>query len=175
MKKVCILSVSLLLLAACRQESSVVELVTETPVALTRVFQLVDAQGVSSLTDLHAAAKPGDEVVFEAKVMGSKTPFVEGRALMVVGDESHLVSCDLMEEEGHCETPWDVCCATREDLLSGSATVQVVDENGKVLSADLRGVHGLQELSRVRVSGVVSALSSPQALLINATAIEVLP
>lgn len=175
MKKMLILTSLICLLAACSRETASLPTVPPPP-ALLEIFRAVPAEGATnSLPELHRRAAPGDTVRFAAKVMGAKTPFVGGRALMVVGDEAVLVSCDLMPGDDQCETPWDACCAPREDFQSGTATVQVVDTEGQVLPFDLRGINGLKELSRVRVEGSVAPISSPGALVVNATAIEVLP
>jgi len=164
----------ILLLSACGQEAPAPESRTVLS-ELSPLFQPIDASAVlSSIPELRAQVSPGDEVVFMAKVMGSETPFVEGRALMVVGDEGTITSCDLMAVEDHCKTPWDACCDTREAVLAGTATIQVVDAEGKVLRYGFRGVEGLKELSRVRVRGIVAPMSTEQALIVNATAIEVL-
>lgn len=171
-KYICLLPL-LLLLVACQQETEPVAVI-ETPPELAGMFQRVADDVTGSIPEIRNQVKPGDDVVIVAKVMGTETPFVEGRALMVVGDEETITSCDLMSDDDHCETPWDACCDSREGILKGIATVQVVGADGKVLASGLRGVNGLKELSRVKVQGVVAPLSSEQALVINATVIEVL-
>ncbi|MDF3129047.1 hypothetical protein P0Y35_07560 [Kiritimatiellaeota bacterium B1221] len=173
MKTTLLLLPFIVMMAACQKETESVTM-AETPPELSAVFQSVADAETGSIPELRTQVQPGDEVVFVAKIMGSETPFVNGRALMVVGDEQAITSCDLMDEEGHCETPWDACCETREGLLSGTATVQVMDAGGNVLANDLRGVNGLKELSRVKVKGVVAPLSTEQALVVNASKIEVL-
>lgn len=174
MKKLLILMPVILLLSACGQEAPAPE-VSEIPSELFTLFQPIDASAVlSPIPELRMNVSPGDEVVFMAKVMGSETPFVEGRALMVVGDEGTITSCDLMAEDDHCKTPWDACCDTRTAVLAGTATIQVLDAEGKVLRHGFRGVEGLKELSRVRVRGIVAPMSNEKALIVNATAIEVL-
>lgn len=173
MKKTSILIPLLFLLSACRQEPAAVS-VTETPEELTAIFTSVADEVTGTIPELRQQVAPGDEWVFVAKVMGTETPFVAGRALMVVGDEGRITTCDLMDDDGHCETPWDACCETREGILEGTVTVQVVDAAGKVLASGLRGVNGLKELSRVKVKGLVAPMATAQALVINATAIEIL-
>ena len=147
----------------------------ETPAALAAVFHAVPApESLTSIPALRTAVQPGDVVVIEAKVMGTEAPFVDGRALVVVGDEGTLTSCNLLRPGDTCETPWDVCCEDAEAIGAGTATIQVVDGEGRVLKTDLRGVNGLVELSRVRVAGTVAPESTADALIINAEAIEVL-
>lgn len=174
--KTLLIVLSLLLLAGCGRESvPAPEVPAEIPAALSAVFQPVPPPADPvAIPGLRTRVAPGDEVVFEAKVMGTETPFIDGRALVVVGDEGTLDSCDVMEGDDHCRTPWDVCCEDREEILNGTVTVQVVDENGKVLPHGLKGVNGLKELSRLRIKGTVAPMSTAQALIVNATAIELL-
>lgn len=145
-----------------------------TPDILTQVFQSVPAPGeILPIPELRKAVQPGDAVILEAKVMGTVTPFVDNRALFVVGDEGTLISCDLRGDD-HCATPWDNCCDDPKAVREGTATIQVVDGEGNVIKHGIRGVHGLKELSRVRISGVVAPQATPEALIVNAKAIEVL-
>lgn len=172
-----ILALCIFLTTACSQEpTSPSAVTTDASPPFPSLFQSVELESEAApIPVVRKQVSPGDEVVIEAKVMGSKSPFVEGRALMVVGDEGTITSCDLMSDDDHCETPWDACCDSREGLREGTATVQVVDDAGKVLTQGFRGVNGLKELSRVRVKGKVAPMSTEQAFVINATAIEVLP
>jgi hypothetical protein len=154
--------------------SSTPAAVPEVSAELAAVFRPVPVpETLLSIPAFRDAVQPGDEVVFEAKVMGTETPFVEGRALVVVGDEGTLTSCNLRPGDT-CETPWDVCCDDPKAIRAGTATVQVVDQAGQVIKTGLRGAGGLQELSRVRVAGVVAPQATGDALIINAHAIEVL-
>lgn len=145
------------------------------PSELSAVFAPVQAgTTVSLIPEIRARARPGDDVTIEAKVMGVMEPFVEGRAVMVVGDEASLMSCDLMGDDEHCSTPWDLCCEDSDLKRIGTATVQVVDENERVLRVDLKGVNGLEELSRLRIQGTVAPNSTPASFILNAKKIEIL-
>ncbi len=120
-----------------------------------------------------ARVAAGDTVIVQGRIMGMKKPFAESLALFVLGDEETLTPCN--ERPGdNCPTPWDVCCDTREARLLGVATIQVLDANGDVVRQGLRGANGLQELSRVRVAGVVAPESQPEALIVNAQAVRLL-
>ncbi|NCC51093.1 MAG: hypothetical protein EOM20_07750 [Spartobacteria bacterium] len=112
-------------------------------------------------------AKPGDTLILEGLIMGTRQPFVEGRAVFLLGDRATLTPCN--ERPGDtCPTPWDVCCDTLEAKREGVATIQIVDEQGAVLRRGLKGVQGLTELQRLRVIGKVAPQSSPDALIVNA-------
>ncbi len=94
------------------------------------------------------AAKPGDEITLSGRIMGNATP----------GDD--------------CETPWDSCCDSPEDKKRGIATIQIVDAGGRVLKEPVEGVGGLEKLATVTVTGKVAKGSSPDLLMVNATAIR---
>lgn len=126
-----------------------------------------------SVSEIRRSSAPGDRVVFEGKIMGAEKPFVDRRAIFLVGDPARLTSCDLMEGDT-CPTPWDVCCEDPETIRESVATVQLIDENGRVLPYGLRGVGGLRELAMVRVEGVVAPVSTPESLVVDASAIQVL-
>lgn len=117
-------------------------------------------------------AKPGDEVVLTGLIMGVHHPFVEGRGVFVLGDEGTLVPCDAKGDD-HCATPWDNCCDPSSVKQAGTATIQVLGEDGKPIRTGLKGKGGLTELSRVTVSGVVAANSTPESFIVNASAIHV--
>ena len=144
------------------------------PAALASVFaQVPTEEAILPIPELRQTAKPGDEVVLEAKVMGTKEPFVDKRALFVVGDEATMISCDIRHGDS-CDTPWDNCCDDDDALRAGTATIQVVDDAGEVLRHGIKGVSGLKELSRVRIAGKVAPRSTEAAFIINATRIDLL-
>jgi hypothetical protein len=118
--------------------------------------------------------KPGDEITIGGKIMGNPKPFIDGRAAFTLGDPAILTSCDEIPGDS-CSTPWDVCCDSKELKLEGIATVQIVGADGRVLKEGLEGVRGLANLAKVTVSGQVAEGSSPESLVVNATAIQVNP
>lgn len=145
---------------------------SEMPAVFAAVFRAVaPSPEPVAIAELRRAVKPGDAVVLEAKIIGAEQPFIATRAAFIVGDSDVLETCDLREGDT-CPTPWDVCCEDPRAIRENTATVQVVDADGRVLPYGLRGVGGLRELGRVRVAGVVAPLSDGEALVINATAIE---
>ncbi len=119
-------------------------------------------------------ARPGQEITLKGRVMGRLRPFVEGRAAFVLGDDTLLTPCNERPDDS-CETPWDVCCDTSENKRKGTASIQVIGEDGRVFNQSLRGVNGLVELSRITVRGTVADGSDLDALIINAAAIHVHP
>jgi len=115
---------------------------------------------------------PGDELLLQGRVMGVKSPFVDDRAVFVLGDEGTLTPCNAMPGHG-CPMPWDTCCDPLALRRSGTATIQVLGADGRVLARGLKGVEGLAELSRVVVAGKVAPTSTEEAFVVSATAIHV--
>lgn len=140
------------------------------PAAAPKAF--VDARPAGEPTPIPEARalKSGSEVVLQGRVMGVKKPFVEGRAVFILGDESTIKPCT-----DHCSMPWDACCDPVDVRTVGIVTVQVLDDAGKVLATGLKGVKGLKELSRVTVAGAVAKRSSKDAFVVNAKAVYVEP
>ena len=126
----------------------------------------------ASISKARTQFKAGDNVLLQGLVMGTMHPFVEGRAVFVLGDEEVLTPCDERPDDG-CPTPWDVCCDAPEAKAAGTATIQILGEDGKPLKTGVKGMNGLKELSRVTVEGTVDDRSSPEAFIVNATAIHV--
>ena len=96
---------------------------------------------------MQKTAKDGDAVVIRGKVGGGEEPMAKNRAMMTILDPS-VQTCDTMPGDT-CKTPWDACCESTEKIAANSATVQVVDANGKPLAATLENVAGLKPLSKV--------------------------
>jgi hypothetical protein len=140
--------------------------------SLDAVFVAEAPAGARAIHLARADAKPGDELVLSGLVMGAAEPFVAGRAAFVLGDPEKLTPCNQRPGDG-CETPWDVCCESREDKTAGTAAIQVLGADGRVLKSGIEGVGGLGKLSKVVVKGTVAEASSADALVVNATAIHV--
>lgn len=142
--------------------------------ALAAVFTTTAPAAPRAIHEARAQAKPGDDIVLAGRVMGSEQPFVAGRAAFVLGDPAILTACsDRPGDE--CATPWDNCCDTPEAKRDGTATIQVLGADGRVARGSLEGAGGLAKLSKVIVAGKVAAGSGPESLVVNATAIHVLP
>ena len=143
-------------------------------VALPDVFvEALPSATAVPIPEARTTLKPGDGVILTGLVMGTKHPFVEGRGVFVLGDEGTLTHCAARGEPDHCPTPWDTCCDTPAERVAGTASIQVLDAEGKVLARGLKGAHGLKELSRVTVVGKVAPNASAEAFIVNASAIHV--
>ncbi|WP_193212781.1 hypothetical protein [Luteolibacter marinus] len=140
--------------------------------AITAVIDAAPGGEAKPIHILRESAKPGDLVTVSGRVMGNASPFVEGRAAFILGDPDLLTPCNENPDDD-CDTPWDTCCDTREDKKRGTATIQVVDAEGRVLKEAIEGVGGIGKLATLTVSGTVAEGSTPDLLVINASAIDV--
>ena len=175
MKTKLILAAAACLLASC-QEKPAATAAPKAPAApsaeLSKVLATAPAGEAKAIHVARTTAKPGDEITLTGRIMGNKKPFVEGRAAFMVGDPELLTACNEMPGD-ECKTPWDACCDSADDKKTGTATDQIAGADGKVLSEGLEGVGGLQNLATVVVTGKVAPGSSADALIVNATALQV--
>lgn len=162
------------LFAAC-EKSATVESAAPTAGPSPALMSVLDASPEGEASPIHLVrqtVQPGDKVTVIGQIMGRMEPFVEGRAAFVLGDSEVLTPCNEKPDDP-CETPWDTCCDSPEDKQRGTATVQIVGDDGRVLKEDIEGVGGIGKLVKLTVSGKVAEGSTPESLLINATAIRV--
>jgi len=161
-------------LASCSEkpEQANTPEVTESAKGLSSLLVAEAPADALSIAKLRTTAKVGDEVVFSGKIIGSANVFIEGRAIMVMGDPEKITSCDLHPGDS-CTTPWDVCCDDHDVIKNSIVTVQVVDADGKPLKQGFRNVGGIKELASLVVSGKVAEGSNDANMLINATSLFV--
>ena len=162
------------LLASCQEKPA--PAAKQTPAApsaeLSKVLATAPSGEAKAIHVARTTAKPGDEITLTGRIMGNEKPFVEGRAVFILGDPAVLTPCNEMPDDP-CETPWDVCCESAEEKKTGTATVQIAGADGKVLKEGLEGVGGLKNLATVVVTGKVAEGSSADLLVVNATALQV--
>ncbi|MFK7790900.1 MAG: hypothetical protein AB8C95_15585 [Phycisphaeraceae bacterium] len=126
-------------------------------------------EGIQTIADLKTNAKEGDEVVVRAIVGGNLNPVVDGRASASIIDAGIENPC--VAEDDHCATPWDYCCTPQEEITKNLATLQITDEAGKVLKAEL--TPRIQPLTTLVIKGIVGPRPDAQVLTINAQAIYI--
>ena len=136
------------------------------PAGLILTAAPAESKGVAAAK---SGAKVGDAVVLRGKIGGSKEPFVSGRAVFTIMD-LELPSC-ADNPDDKCPTPWDYCCETSATIAANAATIQVVDQAGAVVKADMKGAPGLKPLSEVIVVGTVAQTDQNGTLVINASGI----
>jgi hypothetical protein len=177
MKGITLISItSLFLFTGCeRKPDAASSSATVAPgIQLDDWFSPSPPAGAQAIHLIRSQVKSGDEVTISGRIMGRSKPFVDGRAAFILGDPAKLTPCNERPDD-ECEEPWDVCCDSAEAKKIGTATIQLVDAEGRVLKQSLKGSHGLTELATVTLTGVVAPESSPESLIINATRIHVGP
>ncbi len=166
-----------LLLAACGKEASAPpsSAAPEIDPRIDALFMEISAEKLAKIPEARHSHSVKDELVLEGRIMGAMDLFVDGHAMFVLGDMETVTPCIDMPDPSHCDTPWDACCDPKELRIQGTATVQVLDEQGQVIPQGLEGVNGLEKLSKVRVKAQVAAGSDGEAFILNALALQVLP
>ncbi|MGA0898884.1 MAG: hypothetical protein ACO3SO_00605 [Luteolibacter sp.] len=142
--------------------------------ASPKLQAVIDAEVEGEAQAIHIArksAEPGQTLTLKGWVMGHDEPFVQGRAAFILGDPEVITACSERPGDG-CTTPWDVCCDDPEDIKRGTVSIQVVNDDGRVLKEGIEGVGGIEKLSKLRVTGTVAEGSTPERLVINASAID---
>jgi len=135
-------------------------------------FLLASApEGAQSVSEAKSAVQEGDSVVVRGRIGGRMAPISGDSPVFLIVDLA-IPHCGQMEDG--CPTPWDYCCETPESLLTNSATVQLVDENGAPLDVDPLAA-GLRNLDEVVVVGTVGPRPSQEVLTIRATAVHRTP
>lgn len=131
---------------------------------------LADApEGEVSIVDAKGSVSEGDRVVLRGIIGGEAEPMSEGSAVFRVVDTGLYNRCT--DEDDHCAKPWDYCCATKEDLVANSATVQVVDATGTPI-AESASEFGFSPLDEVVVVGIVGPRPDDRVLTIRATGVH---
>lgn len=133
--------------------------------APTGTQYLVSAQPANSIPVGKGCeeAKEGDEVAFLGRIGGSTEPFVDGLAAFTIVDPK----VKFCPPEENCPTPWDYCC-TQNEVRKNSAMVTIVDDQGKPVNEDARGLLGVKELALVVVQGIAKRDDAGN-LSVNAT------
>lgn len=143
---------------------------TTTATVPESLFLAEAPEAALAVADAKAAARVGEAITLRGRIGGSRTPFVDGRAAFTIVGAGPAACSDTPGDE--CRTPWDYCCEPRESLAKHSATIQVVDDAGQVLRANVKGAHGLTELSDIIVVGRV-AQAEGNLLVVEATGIYI--
>ncbi|MBT8044575.1 MAG: hypothetical protein KJO79_06455 [Verrucomicrobiae bacterium] len=168
---------SSLLIISCGEKKSTDSASDNTSQTGTDIESIIvtkEPEAPQSITEVRKHVEVGKKITLSGKVMGSDSPFVPGRALVMLGDPAVITSCDLRPGDS-CSTPWDVCCDEPEDVKAAIATIQILDADGKPLKQGIKGVGGIKELSNLVVKGIIAEGSNDDNLLVNATAIYVKP
>jgi hypothetical protein len=107
-----------------------------------------EPEGALPVGEARETVMDEDSVTLVGVIGGSTKPFVDGFAAFTIVDPK-VPYC--APEEG-CPTPWDYCCQT-DAVKENIATIKVVDDSGKPVTADARELLNVKELSTVVVQG----------------------
>jgi hypothetical protein len=108
----------------------------------------VEPEGALPVGKARESVKDEQAVTLVGVIGGSSKPFVDGLAAFTIVD-SKVPYCAA--DEG-CPTPWDYCC-TQDQVKGNIATIKIVDDAGKPVTADARKMLNVKELSTVVVQG----------------------
>ena len=174
MKQYSILALaSIFALASCSEEKGAASSSTsEEDSSLSALVIKEEPAKAIDISDLRKTAKAGDLVTFSGDVLGSMNVFMDGRAVMILGDPKKMTACNLIPGD-ECETPWDVCCDDPDVIKNSIVTVQALDNDGKLIKEGLKGLAEIKELTNVVVTGTVADSSTASNMLINASGIYV--
>jgi hypothetical protein len=167
-----------LVMTACERKASSKERVREEAASVERITLPPDLfvdqapAGARGVGALRADASANGRVVLQGRIGGRVEPFVDGAAVFLLADKS-MKACNELPGDG-CPTPWDYCCEPRDSLAAKTATVQVVDADGKPLRVGLEGRNGLKPAAELTIAGEVAQRESG-SLVINARKIYVKP
>lgn len=160
------LTLASLVLTGCGNESSTAQDAGE-PAAPT--WMLASApEGARSVTEAKASAAEGERIVLRGRIGGRKVPITADSPVFTVMDLA-IPHCGENPAD-KCRTPWDYCCETPETITTNSATVQIVDEDGKPIAGSPIA-QGLEALGEVIVVGTVAPRPSENVLTVRATGI----
>lgn len=164
-----LLLLALFTLTACSGEEQ-----TETGEAASlpdTIFLSEAPEGIQAISSLKTTANEGDVVVVRVVVGGTEHPMVKGRASAAIIDAAIENPC--LGEDDHCTTPWDYCCSPQESRTANLATLQITDDAGKVLKAEL--APRIEPLTTLVIKGLVGPRPDEQVLTINAQGIYIEP
>lgn len=162
---VLILSFSLLLAACGENSSNIISGGASDVPTWVLTTEPDDAQSVSVLK---ASAKEDDKVVLRGRIGGRVQPLTDGSSVFTVVD-LNIPYCGQNSGES-CPTPWDYCCETSETIAMNSATIQIVDGEGRRLDSSPTE-YGFAPLDEVVVVGSVAPRPDDRVLTVRATGV----
>lgn len=143
-------------LVGCGNSSTTPESSTATetnPASTASASQVMleqEPEGAKEVIDARKSAENDEAVVLVGRIGGSENPWIDGRAVFSIVDNS-LKACSDIPGDG-CEKPWDYCCET-DKLPTATALIKVVDDKGDLIQEDARKLLNLKELQTVVVKG----------------------
>lgn len=156
-------------LSACGEKEEESAAAKEVDPRIEAALLNTEPENPVSVMDLRQEVKPGEQVTVVGRIAGSKVPFSEGYATVVLADNK-LETCDKIPGD-MCKTPWDACCVPGQEIKAARLSIQVTGEDGKPVNQSLKGAGGLKELDEIVVTGTVAEDSTEENVIINASGI----
>lgn len=128
-------------------------------------FQLAEEPaGAVGILDLREAF-PGDaaNVTVVGQIGGVDTPWVDGKAMVVIADPVSLMEAD--HDEHHCDDPGCHFCNKEEPDMSGLAVVEFATPDGEVLPADVRELFDVDRGDTIVVKGTAKIDAADQLII----------
>lgn len=139
------------------------------PTAAPPAWLLASAPGGDQpVAAAKAVAQEGDAVVVRGRIGGRYDPISDASPVFVIMDLA-IQHCDQLHP-GACPTPWDYCCEPPDNVTANSATVQVVDADGRPVDTEL-STAGLKPLDEVVVVGTVGPRPTEDVLTVRVTGV----
>ena len=126
--------------------------------------------GAIGVIDARESSQDGDSIVLVGRIGGSKQPWIEGRSAFMVIDASMAVVADG-EESDTGEVCLDDCCASVRAACT--TLVKLVDDQGRVLNVDARGILNAADGDLVVVRGNVQRDAEQGTFVVIANGIHV--
>ena len=163
------LLITLTLLASCSGKEEQAPQTREVNETLpSHFFTTERPANVKNLVEVKKNAKAGDEVTFLARIGGRKFgSFVPTLSMMIVADPK-LLSCELMADDDHCDTPEDYCCEDPMALTQGLATIRFMKNETDTYPFTVEGVGGMEVLKYVVVEGLVNDINENGLFIVDA-------
>lgn len=124
--------------------------------------------GAVEIGEAMKTAKIGDEIVLRGRITDSNDVFVPNRAIFRLADEKAVPVCCL-SDIGKPVSGGSSCGVP----ASMRATVQFLDNRGRIIRTGLDGKHNLGIAKEVFVVGTVHQADNDRVLIVNATKLHV--
>ncbi len=168
------LLITFFFLAHCNSNDEQTQPVNETKESLPAHFFTTERPSdVKDLAEVKMSAKTGDEVTFLARIGGRKQgTFVPSLSMMIVADPS-LLSCELMADDDHCDTPEDYCCEDPDALTHGLGTIRFMKNETDAFPFSVEGEGGMEVLKYVVINGTVNNINENGLFIVDAETVWV--
>ena len=157
------------LLTGCSGKEDQAPITTEVKDSLpSHFFTTERPANVNDLVAVKKDAKAGDQVTFLARIGGRKQgTFVSTLSMMIVADPN-LLSCELMADDDHCDTPEDYCCEDPMALTQGLGTIRFMKNETETFPFSVESEGGMEILKYVVVKGKVHDINENGLFIVDA-------